>query len=488
MSERIERLRVKINKDRWFDKVYGCWVGKNIGGTIGGPFEGSREVVEIDGFTTPKGSALPNDDLDLQLVWLKAVQEKGPMGITANALADYWQTYISPHWGEYGVAHGNLTMGLLPPLSGEFDNDDWKNSNGAWIRSEIWACLAPGIPSIAVKYAIMDAMVDHGLSEGTYAEMFVAALESIAFFEEDFRVLVEKALSYIPDNCRVAKSVKMVLSEYDNGTALKDLRQKLIDDSADLGMFQAPANIGFVVAGLIYGEGDFKKSILSAVYCGDDTDCTAATVGAIFGIIYGESNIPADWKEYIGDRIVTKCINASYVYSNNFPLTCIELTEVITDLVDGVLKAHGAALELVDGDSFIDHEKANKILEGYAQEIFNRSPYSFEIDTTPHAWAVVEYEKAPIIKAGEGFKIKITVYNKRRDAHHMLINAIIPDGWTADYRKSMLLHQYTLNGEAQTCEITVYPNENIVSENKIYVVFESKFNVTPLIVPMVLLG
>jgi hypothetical protein len=100
----------------------------------------------------------------------------------------------------------------------------------------------------------------------------------------------------------------------------------------------------------------------------------------------------------------------------------------------------------------------------------------------------VEYEKAPIIKAGEGFKIKITVYNKRRDAHHMLINAIIPDGWTADYRKSMLLHQYTLNGEAQTCEITVYPNENIVSENKIYVVFESKFNVTPLIVPMVLLG
>lgn len=488
MSKKIERLRVKINKDRWFDKVYGCWVGKNIGGTIGGPFEGSKEPVEIDGFTTPKGAALPNDDLDLQLVWLKAVQEKGPLGINANVLADYWQTYICPHWGEYGVAHGNLTVGLLPPLSGSFDNEDWGKSNGAWIRSEIWACLAPAIPNIAVKYAIMDAMVDHGFSEGTYAEMYVVAMESMSFFEENLRTLVERALEYIPADSRVAKSVKTVLEEYDKGTSIKELRKILIDQSADIGMFQSPANVGFVVAGLIYGEGDFKKSILTAMYFGDDTDCTAATVGAIFGIIYGESQIPADWKEYIGDGIMTKCINAAYIYSNNFPLTCTELTEVITDLTDGVLKAHGAALDLVDGESSIDHEKASEILKGYAQSVLSRSPYSFEIDTTPHTSAVVEYDEAPIVKAGVPFKIRITLYNKRRDAHHMQTKLILPEGWTADYPRDIMLHQYTLNGEARTWNITVYPNENIVAENKIYAVFESKFNVLPLIVPIVLLG
>ena len=52
----------------------------------------------------------------------------------------------------------------------------------------------------------------------------------------------------------------------------------LVEQSADIGMFEAPANIGFVVLGLLYGEGDFKKSLIYAVNCGDDTDCTAGTI------------------------------------------------------------------------------------------------------------------------------------------------------------------------------------------------------------------
>lgn len=39
-----------------------------------------------------------------------------------------------------------------------------------------------------------------------------------------------------------------------------------------------------------------------AINCGDDTDCTAATVGSILGIINGKSNIPSDWQEYIGEN------------------------------------------------------------------------------------------------------------------------------------------------------------------------------------------
>lgn len=52
----------------------------------------------------------------------------------------------------------------------------------------------------------------------------------------------------------------------------------LVKDSEDLGWFQAPANVGFVTLGLLYGEGDFKRSLILAVDCGDDTDCTGATL------------------------------------------------------------------------------------------------------------------------------------------------------------------------------------------------------------------
>ena len=38
----------------------------------------------------------------------------------------------------------------------EFENDKWKHSNGAWIRTELWACLSAGYPNVAIKYAIMD--------------------------------------------------------------------------------------------------------------------------------------------------------------------------------------------------------------------------------------------------------------------------------------------------------------------------------------------
>ena len=106
--------RVTINRDELRNKIYGCWMGKNIGGTLGGPYECRREIQDVTGYTTAKGEPLPNDDLDLQLVWLKAVQDRGPLGITNQVLGEYWLTYIPPHWNEYGICKANMRAGLSP--------------------------------------------------------------------------------------------------------------------------------------------------------------------------------------------------------------------------------------------------------------------------------------------------------------------------------------------------------------------------------------
>ena len=37
-----ETIVVKYNKEKLRDKIYACWLGKNIGGTIGTPYEGKR--------------------------------------------------------------------------------------------------------------------------------------------------------------------------------------------------------------------------------------------------------------------------------------------------------------------------------------------------------------------------------------------------------------------------------------------------------------
>ena len=76
--------------------------------------------------------------------------------------------YVTPHWAKYGTAKINMRSGLLPPLSGTYSND-YKDSCGAFIRSEIWACIAPGFPQLAARYAYEDAILDHGNGEGRMA-------------------------------------------------------------------------------------------------------------------------------------------------------------------------------------------------------------------------------------------------------------------------------------------------------------------------------
>ena len=110
-------VMIKLNAASFRDKVYACWIGKNICGTMGAPFEGKREYLDVRGFTTAEGVVLPNDDLDLQLVWLHAVEQLGPRAINAATLGEFWLSYIVPHWNEYGLGKNNMVRGLLSPLS-----------------------------------------------------------------------------------------------------------------------------------------------------------------------------------------------------------------------------------------------------------------------------------------------------------------------------------------------------------------------------------
>ncbi len=196
-----------INRDELRDKIYGCWLGKTIGGTLGMPYEGGTDMHDVKGYKNISGEPAANDDLDLQLVWLKAVMENGIRAINSRLLGEYWLNYIPPYWNEYGTGKGDMRAGLVPPLSGEYRNERWKHSNGAWIRSEIWACLFPGRPDVAIKYAFEDACVDHGTGEGAYAALFTAAIQSAAFVVSDRDELIRIGLSKLPPDCRTGLGV-----------------------------------------------------------------------------------------------------------------------------------------------------------------------------------------------------------------------------------------------------------------------------------------
>jgi ADP-ribosylglycohydrolase len=419
--------RLRLNRGELRDRILGCWTGKNIGGTLGGPHEGSREVLDIQGYSTPPGEPLPNDDLDLQLVWLKALQDRGPLGVDAAVLGEYWLEAIGAHWNEYGVNKANQRLGLVPPLSGAFENH-WKHSNGAWIRSEIWACLAPGAPDLAVRYAYEDACVDHGDGEGVPAELFTAALQSAAFVCSDRDQLLEAGLARIPAESRVARSVRLAIDAHAAGSTWQEAREAIVADSADLGWFQAPANVAFAVVGWLWGEGDFGRSITIAANCGDDTDCSAATLGALLGIIEGRQALPAEWTEPIGDRILTVAIDRAAI--KTVPETVQELTDAVLALAPGFLAAHGAPVDIVD-ESPTDLSSLDGLLANpgaVVKEVWARTAYTRTFDFV-HTAVTIDYGRDPVVRPGEAFAMRVSFGTRFHDRRDLELEWLLPDGW-----------------------------------------------------------
>lgn len=483
---------MKLNFDKYKDKVYACWIGKNIGGTMGAPYEGCRKMLDIKGFATEPDVVLPNDDLDLQLIWLYACERVGPNNITSAVLGEFWLSYITPYWNEYGIGKANMTAGLNPPMSGSYKNN-WNDSNGAWIRTEIWASLSPGCPDAAAHYATEDAIVDHGTGEGTYAAAFVAGMQSAAFALSDIRKAIEAGLSRIPKTSRVAESVLTVLNCYDSGKAWQDARntvQKMNEDIGD-GWFEAPSNVAYAVIGLLYGEGDFKKTMITAINCGDDTDCTGATAGATFGILHGTDGIPDDWKKHIGDRIVTVSISKGMI--GDIALTCSDLTERVVSMAPVSLKLSRSTVTLSNGEDDISDEDISALLDGsrILEKLEKLKPYSFETKFGP-VKALTDYHTEPEIAAGEEKSISITFSADRNYAdipYNLRLRWLLPDGFAVEGPKSVRLVQKTVHGGGSVEEtFTVKAEDNIAPVNRLVLEIEIDGRLVVGYIPVVFLG
>jgi len=419
---------VTLNEAEYRDKVFGCWMGKNIGGTLGMPFEGNTASRDLTFYTNVKsGEPAANDDLDLQLLWLKAMQDRDG-AVDARVLGEHWLKYVPVDWNEYGIGKANMRRGLLPPLSGEYDNKQWKNSNGAWIRSEIWACLFPGQPALAARFAREDACVDHGQAEGTYAEIFMAVIESAAFVESDRGRLIALGLSMIPEESRVAHAVNAVLKAKADGRDWKAAREAVVKETADTGWFQAPVNVAFTMLGWIYGEDDFGKSLCIAVGCGDDTDCTGATLGSILGIIGGYKGIPQKWIDPIGLKIKTVAIAG---FENPGDLNA--LTDQTLAMSRRLQAKWSLPVAFTKGPT--DLSQVAKLDIGNTKEIkklLTLSPYRI-VWNDRSLVATLDYLRSPDVTPGEKRELALELSNPTEQTRtYDLELGGVPAGWQAE--------------------------------------------------------
>lgn len=451
------------------DMVMGCWAGKNAGGVLGAPFEGRRGTFDVDFYTQDLSDGPPpNDDLDLQLAWLQAVEDHGA-AVDADILAEYWLAFIIPDWAEYGMGKANLRRGFPPPLSAMVGNP-YRNSCGAFIRSELWACLNPGRPDRAAYYAYQDATVDHA-EEGAAAEVFCAAVQSAAFVEKDPRRLIEIGLSFVPENGALARAVRTVVQARDDGVDWKEARRRLrhatpgtfgvqgnnlldnppADDGTPVGApgFDAPENVGYVILGWLYGEGDFGKSICIANNCGEDTDCTAATLGGILGVVAGYDALPRKWLDPLGDRIAVMCVNR-LAWRIQLPKTIVELSERVMRQTPAFMApgecdlfadGPGYALNLPDADRLPRDRSAASLPKGLnggmgyppvtmRQRLTGSARRLYRTFPTMEVMVDVGDEATFSVDPANPKTLKVTVWHRMRDLQQYwcAVRVHVPDG------------------------------------------------------------
>lgn len=279
----------------YYDKVYGCFLGKCIGGTAGGPAEGRKELLDYPLHEELLHMVLPNDDLDLQILWLELIEDKG-FSITARNMADAFYHKVPYGPGEYAYFQKNFAHGVYPPLSGSYNNRYYKNGMGCPIRSEIWACLFPGADATRNAYVEMDGSLDHE-RDSIDAEKFLATIESELFFAPDnagmeaVRCAIETARAALPQGTKLTRMISDTLSWIDAGNSWQMVRGLILRHYGHADCTNMYQNIGFVLLTLLYSGGDFREVVRLGLACGYDTDCICATAASILGILWGAKRL-----------------------------------------------------------------------------------------------------------------------------------------------------------------------------------------------------
>ncbi|WP_306326625.1 ADP-ribosylglycohydrolase family protein [Streptomyces venezuelae] len=319
------------------DRVLGGWTGRIAGNMLGKPVEQgeywTRERIDAylrlsdalpltdylpppqpgaSGFALRPGwercvrggvdGSCRDDDVDWSILGLHLLESYG-FGFSTEQVGQEWLLrlpYLQTFTAER-VAYRNLANGLRPPLTATYDNP-YQEWIGALIRADVYGWSSPGDPRRAAALARRDAVLSH-TGNGVYGAMWAAALIAAAFTAPDVRSALERSLERIPASCRLARTVRDTMALHEAGLDRDATLATQAGRTAGLGWIHVVPNAAVLTAGLLYGEGDFTRTIALTVRGGLDTDSNGATAGSVAGVMCGAAAIPPRWKEPLRDRV-----------------------------------------------------------------------------------------------------------------------------------------------------------------------------------------
>ena len=319
------------------DKVLGGWLGNVAGNMLGKPVEWGdhwtpehlRSYLELadawpldDYFPVldpmPAGYELRqcwvnttrgnvngssrDDDVDYTILGLHLLEKHGTE-LTSDQVADSWMLLLPMHqtYTAERVAYRNLALGLRPPITATHRNP-YREWIGAQIRGDAFGFANPGDPAAAARLAYVDAAVSH-VANGIYGEMWAAALIAASFTAATPREALEVSLTVVPPRSRLAEALRDVLDMHARGLDWDAALAGIGERYGHYGWVHTINNAAVVAAGLLWGDGDFTRTIALTVLGGLDTDSNGGTAGSAAGVLCGAAKIPSHWTEPLRDTL-----------------------------------------------------------------------------------------------------------------------------------------------------------------------------------------
>ncbi len=329
-------------------RIHGAWMGRVCGCLLGKPIEGrttsqiksflkqtnnfpmTRYVYSYDdngellhklgmtlgGCYADQIHGMPGDDDTTYTVLSQKIIEKYGRDFTPQDVANTWidSQPIFYYCTAENVAYRNFIKGYKPPHSARHKNP-WREMIGAQIRGDYFGYINPGNPEKAAEMAWRDACISH-VKNGIYGEMFVAAMTATAVVTDNRLDIVKSGIAQIPHTSRLYEEITRIIDDYENGVSQRNCLKGIYaryDEVPYYGWLHTNSNAALVAMSILYGEGDFSRSICMAVESGFDTDCNGATVGSIVGMLCGIENIPEYWTKPIEDTLGTSIFGVGKV-------------------------------------------------------------------------------------------------------------------------------------------------------------------------------
>ena len=300
-----------ISESEIQDKILGGWVGQMTGVVLGylDEFKYAGEIMPesaIRDFNTLNiNHGFIEDDLWLDAMWIGEMVRSGYDTSLENLAQVYMKTPGRPDHANK-KAYENLKAGIDPKEAGSYlhgyhgDCIDWQ------IEADFVGQVYSGLIQEAADRSFeIGHLICYG--DGVYGGVFVSAMYAAAMTADSLDQVIKAGIDVIPNKTKYKNILLDVMEYYKDGKTWEEcwnmLEKKWASTSRCLKYKNSAYNIdaklngAYVLMGLLWGNGNFAKTMEISMRCGQDSDCNASTAAGVLGKFIGYDAIPDIYKK-----------------------------------------------------------------------------------------------------------------------------------------------------------------------------------------------